>query len=144
MSRPTESSRLRRLAAAWPLAALGLLAAVAAPHSSTPVDAQAYETGMRIQIDPITKTPTGVPAGSAFLAPGLNRSSAGLTQFRLPDGGYGVDLQGRFMSASMIRRNTDGSFESICTQDHDHALDFVRETKATRAPTNDPSTWEVR
>lgn len=137
MNRSEESRRLHRLFAAWPLAALGLIIAVAPPQSPSDVDASQFEAGMRIAIDPISGSPVGVPAGDAFPSTGLNRSSAGLTQYRLPGGGYGADLQGRFMSATMVRVNDVGELEHVCTEDHDHALDFVNNE-------TEPVEWEVR
>ena len=138
MLRSVESLRLRRIAAAWPLAALGLVLAVAPPKTApTPVDAVA-ESGMRIAIDPETGDPIGSPAGGAALETTLSRSSAGLVPYRLPDGGTGVHLQGRFMSASMVRLNADGELETICTEDHDHAVHFLQDTDEETVE------WEVQ
>ena len=58
-----------------------------------------------------TGDPVGVPSGPAFVDLGLSRESAGLVPYRLPDGGYGVDLQGRFMSATVARVGEDGDVE---------------------------------
>lgn len=139
MLRSRESRGLRRLAAAWPLAALGLLVAVMPPQNpSTPSAATAVESGARIAIDPVTGDWIGMPAGGAGLETSLNRSSQGLVPYRLPDGGVGVDLQGRFMNASVVRLGADGQLETICTEDHDHAEDFLH------GRNDDTVEWEVQ
>lgn len=138
MLRSRESRGLRRLAAAWPLAALGFVAAVLPPQiPSSDSEPSAVESGARIAIDPETGDPIGMPAGGAGLETSLNRSSRGLVPYRLPDGGTGVHLQGRFMNASVVRIDGGGQLETICTEDHDHAEDFLRGT-------SDAIEWEVQ
>ena len=71
--------------------------------------------GLRTVKDPGTgklRPPTRSEAGALGAA---NRSSAGLRQFRLPKGGFGVNLQGRFRSSSIALKGPDGAIAVRCT-----------------------------
>jgi hypothetical protein len=103
---------------------------------------------MRIAIDPDTGelVPALVPMNKAMdaeLATMLSKSSDGLVEVRHPDGHVSVDLQGRFMSASLARINTDGSLESTCVESVEQAEHFL--SGAAHAAGHDHADeWEVR
>lgn len=126
---------IRRVLSAWPLVALGLVFMVRPPVAAPESNAGVHGAAMRLAIDPATGDPIGMPAGGVDLDALLDRSSAGLVQYRLPNGGYGMDLNGRFSHALVIHRRPDGTFTSDCTHDGT--------PRAESVPT-DPSTWAVR
>ena len=84
---------------------------------------------MRVAIDPETgvlgPAPAADKAADADLQRMLRRDSEGLVEIIHPDGSASIDLQGRFMNASLARLGADGEVETICTTDHDHAEDFL-------------------
>jgi hypothetical protein len=60
---------------------------------------------------------------SAALAKALDRSTDGLRVFELANGGHGIDLEGRYQHALVVRMRADGTFETIC-------VNHVREAEA--------------
>lgn len=108
----------------WALSAGG-------PEVETPETA-AFAPGLeaaRVAIDPETGELGPAPAGEKVadeqLRQMLRRDSEGLTEVVHPDGSASIDLQGRFMNASLARLGADGEVETVCTTDHDHAADFL-------------------
>ncbi|HSE24173.1 MAG TPA: hypothetical protein VLB68_21070 [Pyrinomonadaceae bacterium] len=55
----------------------------------------------------------------------LNRSTAGLVEQRQPDGSVSMDLQGRFQSVVLARRNEDGSVAKSCVDNPRAAAAFL-------------------
>lgn len=75
----------------------------------------------------------------------LSRSTAGLHEVHHPDGRVSVDLQGRFMSASVARIGADGQLEKRCAVDLAEAEAFLaREDDETATPASPGDDWEVR
>lgn len=80
---------------------------------------------MRIARDPETGGWTLAPMTAAELARNteadlqlaLNQSSAGLVAVPLSRGGYAMDLQGRFQSFSVARRDASGGLRYDCGED---------------------------
>lgn len=88
-----------------PAAAGGLVAYIdpeTGGHSHSPTEAQRAEL-------------------QAVLAALLDRSEEGLYEVVLPDGSVGVDLQGRFHHAIVVRVAPDGSLQHGCVADVDAA-----------------------
>lgn len=54
----------------------------------------------------------------------LNRSTDGLTEQRHEDGSVSMDLQGRFQSVVVVRRNDDGSVTESCVDNPKSAASF--------------------
>lgn len=73
----------------------------------------------------------------------LSRSTEGLVEEVRPDGGVSVHLEGRFMSMSVARVAEDGTVETLCTENADHAEAFLAGAAET-APETDANGWEVR
>jgi hypothetical protein len=59
---------------------------------------------------------------SAAIARALSRSTEGLRVFDLPNGGKGVDLEGRFQHVVVVRVRADGSIDASCV-DHPQGTD---------------------
>ena len=55
----------------------------------------------------------------------LNRSTDGLVEQRQPDGSVSMDLQGRFQSVVLARRNEDGSVAKSCVDNPRAAAAFL-------------------
>jgi hypothetical protein len=55
----------------------------------------------------------------------LNRSTVGLVEQRQPDGSVSMDLQGRFQSVVLARRNEDGSVAKSCVDNPRAAAAFL-------------------
>jgi len=55
----------------------------------------------------------------------LNRSTAGLVEQQQPDGSVSMDLQGRFQSVVLARRNEDGSIAKSCVDNPRAAAAFL-------------------
>lgn len=96
---------------------------------------------MRIAIDPDTGEliPATVPTAKAAdteLANMLSKSAVGLVEVHHPDGHVSVDLQGRFMSASLARIDSDGTIEATCVESADRAAEFLSGADNTQ--------WEVQ
>jgi hypothetical protein len=80
----------------------------AATPASAPV--AAGTAGLRIYLDPETGV-LGGPANGAALANDidpLNDSVEGLTEVRMPDGSYMLDMKGRFAEYAMIQTDANG------------------------------------
>ena len=145
MTRIDPPTPLRRLAASWPLAALAFVVAVLPPDTS-PEPRPAGQSGFRIAIDPETGDLIGMPpADDAFsLDQALSRSSAGLVPVRRPDGSVSVHLQGRFMSASVVRLEADGTVKTLCTDDLEQAERFLAGEDTDHDHAHDHVEWEVQ
>lgn len=143
MTRIDLPASLRRLAASWPLAALAFVVAVL-PPDTTPDPRPVGQSGFRIAIDPETGDLVGMPpADDTFsLDEALSRSSAGLVPVRRPDGSVSVHLQGRFMSASVVRLEADGTLKTLCTDDLEHAKGFLEGEDVDHD--HDHVVWEVQ
>jgi len=89
---------------------------------------------MRVAIDPETGElgPTTDKAAEVQLQQLLRRDSDGLVEVVHPDGSVSIDLEGRFMNASLARIDADGELETICTTNHDHAQDLLSDEGAVR------------
>jgi hypothetical protein len=78
--------------------------------------------GAVIGIDPETGR-LGMPTAAQMLElsaaerTGLLRTSDGLTEVVLPDGSVMVDLQGRFMTYSVVRLDGRGGYRFTCAED---------------------------
>lgn len=57
----------------------------------------------------------------------LNQSTAGLVTEALPDGGWTMDLQGRFQSYSLARYDAKGKPETTCDEDPLSLFEWLRE-----------------
>jgi hypothetical protein len=101
---------------------------------------------MRVAIDP--ETGALVPDHSlnkgldADMQNMLNRSSEGLVEVVHPDGHVSVDLQGRFMSASVARIDQDGQLETTCVESAEALNDFLNGEEHTH--THDHAEAEVK
>jgi hypothetical protein len=61
-----------------------------------------------------------------------NDSVEGLTPTATPDGGMMVDLQGRFQSVAIAKRNPDGSIAQACVESSKQAEDFLKSGPAEK------------
>lgn len=59
------------------------------------------------------------------IEPLFNTSSEGLVEEALPNGGFKMDLQGRFQSATIARRNSDGTLSWKCVDSASQATEFL-------------------
>jgi len=90
-------------------------------------------------------TTGGDKATDAEMARMLSRSTEGLHEVHHPDGRVSVNLQGRFMNASVARLGADGAVEQLCAEDLAEAEAFLAgAASAEPAPTTDANGWEVR
>lgn len=65
-----------------------------------------------------------------------NKSTEGLVEVRHEDGTVTVDLQGRFKSVMMAKKNDDGSVSNACVDTPEAAKSFLkRDATATTPPT---------
>jgi hypothetical protein len=111
--------------------------------STSQVTTTPGSAGMWAAIDPETGDLIPVPAGTvtkardAELARMLSRSTDGLEEVVLPDGSVMVDLQGRFMNASVATIDENGELQTSCVDDADEALHLLgcphQDTAATPA-----------
>lgn len=113
------------------LLGLGLPAAVAALRNPAPPAAAErtapWTAALRVAIDPDTGQLVPAPAASVAekAAALLNRSDEGLREVRHPDGRVSVNLEGRFMSASLARVGDDGAVETTCVESPEAAAAFL-------------------
>jgi hypothetical protein len=101
--------------------------------------------GLLIGLDPVSGTPIGMPEetfSAKALAPMLDRSAEGLVEEVLPGGAVRLDLQGRFMSASVARVDQDG-VHTLCTEDPDAAQAFLN-GEGPRPAKKPEKKWEVK
>ena len=82
----------------------------------------AVSAGMVVSIEPgtgrlIMPSADEMRRLSAAERTGLLRTSAGLTEIRLPNGAVMVDLQGRFMEYSLVRLDPAGCPHFFCVND---------------------------
>jgi len=87
------------------------------------------EAGLVVVIDRETGKARGLTAQeSAVLAAGikqlLNQSTDGLVQMRRADGSVSVDLQGRFQSVMLARKEDDGTLVQACVDTPEAAAAF--------------------
>ena len=122
-------------------------------EATVPVTAALDHPGtaaLRAMIDPETGQLVTGPAAAqlesgpnksvdAELANMLSRSDEGLTAVHHPDGHVSVNLEGRFMSATVARLNPDGRVETLCTENQVEATEFLE-----HKPDSSGSQWEVR
>ncbi|MEO8459167.1 MAG: hypothetical protein ABI451_01450 [Dokdonella sp.] len=118
----------------------------AAAQHPTSTDAAATESsavgesGMVVVRDPTTgklraPEPAEARAMAAKLAPLFNMSTDGLKEEKLPNGGFKKDLKGRFQSAAVAKRNSDGSTSWECAENADQAAKFLTEpSQSTSTP----------
>jgi len=69
----------------------------------------------------------------------MNDSVEGLTATPTPDGGMMVDLQGRFQSVAIAKKNPDGSLAQACVQSAKEAEDFLNSKPAAKKDSATPS-----
>lgn len=62
----------------------------------------------------------------------MNDSIEGLTPRTIANGGTAVDLQGRFQSVAMAKKNPDGSIAQACVQSKKEAEDFLNSKPAAK------------
>jgi hypothetical protein len=103
---------------------------------STPVSA----SGMVVAVDPETgalvpPTAAQVRALMAMERTGLMRTSEGLTEVRLPNGAVVVDLQGRFMEFTVVRRDLQGRLHFLGVNEAPAALRLLDPRTPDPAPT---------
>lgn len=67
----------------------------------------------------------------------MNDSVEGLSVRTLPDGGTVVDLQGRFQSVAIAKKNPDGTLAQACVESKKEAEEFL---DSKPAPTKDAAT----
>ena len=93
---------------------------------------------MRASIDPetgmLSVNPTRVESSSKMLETALSRSSDGLVQETMPNGTVRMNLQGRFMSASVARLDAQGHVHTTCTEDLDQAQRVLHGTTPLASP----------
>ena len=133
-------------------AALGVLATltfaitlVEARSAGRPGNQPAGTAAMRVALDPETGALVQAPADagkalSPAVANMLSRSSEGLVEVHHPDGRVSVDLQGRFMSASLARITADGEVETTCVETPEQGAVFLEEGGSHRHTDE----WEVQ
>jgi hypothetical protein len=61
-----------------------------------------------------------------------NDSVEGLTPATTPDGGIMVDLQGRFQSVAIAKKNPDGSIAQACVESSEQAEAFLKSKAAEK------------
>ena len=62
----------------------------------------------------------------------MNDSVEGLTTKKVANGGTAVDLQGRFQSVAIAKKNPDGSIAESCVQSKKEAEDFLNSKPAAK------------
>jgi hypothetical protein len=62
----------------------------------------------------------------------MNDSVEGLTSRTISNGGTAVDLQGRFQSVAIAKKNPDGSIAQACVQSKKEAEDFLNSKPAAK------------
>lgn len=72
--------------------------------------------------------------GEADLARMLDRTTEGLRSFQLPDGTVAVDLEGRFMHASVATKRPDGSVAVSCGASHKELAQAKAAASKARKP----------
>jgi len=122
---------MSRFAAFASTALLSLASVASAAEADAPKSPQAkpaatssHQSGVRVYVDPQTHRRTTQPSPEARRAaadaaasnPAFNHSSEGLVERPLPNGGYIVDLEGRFQSAVGVRIGKDGKREFYCDE----------------------------
>jgi hypothetical protein len=127
---------MRRLALFASLSLVPLAGALAADSSPNAAPARnkattsTHQSGLRVYVDPATGRRTSQPSPDARRAaaatdaqnPAFSHSSDGLVERPLPGGGFIVDLEGRFQSATGVRIGKDGKREFYCDESaHDAA-----------------------
>lgn len=75
-------------------------------------------------------TPEEVQALTESLT--LNDSVEGLTTKKVANGATAVDLQGRFQSVAIAKKNPDGSISESCVQSKKEAEDFLNSKPAAK------------
>jgi hypothetical protein len=129
------TARHRPVAVSPPRAATAAVVPTATPPPVTP--------GMVVSIEPETGRLVMPSAAelqrlSAAERTGLLRTSAGLTEVRLPNGAVMVDLQGRFMEFTVVRRDLQGRLHFLGV---DEAPALLRQLDP-RAPAPTPACEE--
>jgi hypothetical protein len=90
---------------------------------------------MRAAAQTKTQAPTQQDRELAALIRQLtNRSSEGLMETKLPEGGYQLDLKGRFQQVPLTRRNADGSLTVACVESLEEANAFFGRNLETGEP----------
>jgi hypothetical protein len=135
-------------------AAVALFTISSKLEASAPAGGEVATPGtaaMRVAIDPETGAlvsgaeaarladPAADKQAAAELEQMLNRSDAGLQEVHHADGRVSVNLEGRFMSASVARIRADGKVETLCADDTASAEAFL-----ANEPQTDANGWEVR
>jgi hypothetical protein len=131
-------SRPRLLAVCLPLLAVAAIIATLpdASHILASLDGRQGVTpygaaAMRASIDPetgmLSVNPTP-PEPSKMLETALSRSSEGLVRETMPNGTVRLNLQGRFMNASVAHLDAQGHVQTSCTEDLDQAECFLEGT----------------
>ncbi len=62
----------------------------------------------------------------------MNDSVEGLTPRTMSNGGMAVDLQGRFQSVAIAKKNPDGSISQSCVESKKQAEDFLNSKPAAK------------
>ena len=111
------------------------------PEAAAPEAAAPEAGGLRVYVDPetgeLTSTPTPEQAAalSKSLASDLDGSAEGLETFALRGGGRGVNLQGRFRNALVVRRDAGGNLVMTCAESATQAEELLAaETVPPAAP----------
>lgn len=120
--------------AAWAVVA-ALATATAGLAQEKPVTSEAAAGpqglgGLQVSIDPATgklraPSPEEARAMTASLERIFRQSTQGLQAEQRSDGSLKLDLEGRFLSVSLGRRNPDGSVTTDCTNSLQHALKWL-------------------
>lgn len=134
LTRPLRQRGMAALAIAFVLVfALSWFMADSSAPASDPVLVPG-QAGLRAVMDPETgQLATGTEASRLLsakvmdeeLSTMLSRSSQGLVPVVHPDGRVSVNLQGRFMNASVVRIGQDGEVEQICVENAEEARIFL-------------------
>lgn len=95
-------------------------------------------SGQQVAVDANSgklRQPTAAEVQQLTESLATNDSVEGLTPTMTPDGGMMVDLQGRFQSIAIAKKNPDGSLAQACVESSKQAEDFLKsKTAEKKAP----------
>ena len=110
-------------------------------------DANISASGQKVAVDPATgkiRKPTQEEIQELVSGMQLNDSVEGLTPMIVGNSTVAIDLQGRFQNVVMVKINSDGTMSKACVVSQKDAEKFLASDTPKKAPSSDPSTWEVK
>jgi len=111
-----KSVAVKQVAAKPKAAAVATQDAAPAAAAPAPAPIATGTAGLRIFLDPETGV-LGGPGNSAALANDidpLNDSVEGLTEVRMPDGSWMLDMKGRFAEYAVVQKDANGTLVFRC------------------------------